>query len=170
MDSGLSLARITVHSPHVPTLAGWAHDEWGHLHPGRRRAAAIATFRADCGSEGVPSVFAAMDGERPVGMASLVVDDMDDRRDLTPWLASVYVLPAWRGQGIASALVRRVEAEAQAHGVERFYLYTPDQQPLYRRLGWEDVEDREYHGETVTIMRRDLSPRGPAPSAAARPV
>ncbi len=105
------------------------------------------------------SVFAVMDGERPVGMASLVVDDMSDRRELTPWLASVYVLPEWRGRGIASRLVRRVEEEARAHGVERFYLYTPDQQALYRRLGWQDVEQREYRGEMVTIMQRDL----PAP-------
>lgn len=170
MESGLPLVRIDALSPLVPTLAGWAHDQWGHLHPGRSRAAAIATFRADCGSQGVPSVFAAMDGERPVGMASLVADDMSDRCELTPWLASVFVLPEWRGRGIASALVRRVEQEAEDGGHELFYLYTPDQQSLYRRLGWEDVEEREYHGETVTIMRRDLSPRGLGPSAAARPV
>ncbi len=160
MVSGLSLARITVHSPHVATLAGWAHAEWGHLHPGRSRAAAIATFRADCGPAGVPSVFAALDGERPVGMASLVAEDMSDRRELTPWLASVYVLPEWRGRGIASRLVRRVEEEARAHGHGLFYLYTPDQQSLYRRLGWVDVEQREYHGETVTIMRRTFPPAG----------
>ncbi|MDT8895224.1 GNAT family N-acetyltransferase [Halomonas sp. I1] len=156
MDSGLPLVRIDAHSPHVATLAGWTHAEWGHLNPGRDLAATIGHLRADCGSAGVPSVFAAMDGERPVGMASLVVDDMSDRRELTPWLASVYVLPEWRGRGIASRLVRRVEEEARDHGVERFYLYTPDQQALYRRLGWQDVEEREYRGEAVTIMQRDL--------------
>ncbi len=158
MDTGLHLARIDDDSPHVATLAGWAHAEWGHLHPGRELEAAIASFRADCGPAGVPSVFAAMAGERPVGMASLVADDMSDRRELTPWLASVYVLPEWRGRGIASRLVRRVEEEALAHGHGRFYLYTPDRQALYRRLGWRDLEDRRYRGEAVTIMHRDLAP------------
>lgn len=62
----------------------------------------------------------------------------------------------WRGQGIASALVRRVEAEAATHGFERFYLYTPDQQALYRRLGWQALESLEYRGETVTVMSRQL--------------
>lgn len=156
MGSGLPLVRIHANSSHVATLAGWIHAEWGHLHSGRDFAAAVGHLRGDCGLAGVPSVFAAMDGERPVGTASLVVDDMSDRRELTPWLASVYVLPEWRGRGIASRLVRRVEEEAQAHGVERFYLYTPDQQALYRRLGWQDVEEREYRGEAVTIMQRDL--------------
>lgn len=156
METGLRLARIDAHSPHVATLAGWAHAEWGHLHPERGLAAAVEAFRDDCGPAGVPSVFAALAGERPVGMASLVVDDMSDRRALTPWLASVYVLPEWRGRGLASRLVRRVEEEARAHGVERCYLYTPDQQALYRRLGWRDREARDYRGEAVTIMQRDL--------------
>ncbi|GED21970.1 N-acetyltransferase GCN5 [Halomonas halmophila] len=159
MDPGLPLVRIDAHSPHVATLAGWTHAAWGHLNPGRDLAATVEQLRADCGPAGVPSVFAVMCGELPVGMASLVVDDMSDRRDLTPWLASVYVLPEWRGHGIASRLVRRVEEEAEAHGVGRFYLYTPDQQALYRRLGWQDVEEREYRGEVVTIMQRDLQPR-----------
>ncbi|MEQ6890270.1 GNAT family N-acetyltransferase [Halomonas sp. CS7] len=156
METGLRLVRIDAHSPHVATLAGWAHAEWGHLHPERDPAAAIATFRDDCGPAGVPSVFATLAGERPVGMASLVVDDMSDRPELSPWLASVFVLPEWRGRGLASWLVRRVEEEARAHGVARFYLYTPDQQALYRRLGWRDREARHYRDEAVTIMQRDL--------------
>lgn len=73
-----------------------------------------------------------------------------------PWLASVFVVPEWRGKGIASALVKRVEAEAAAHGFERIYLYTPDQQALYRRLGWQDREDVEYRKEHVTVMERQL--------------
>ncbi|MBB3190987.1 hypothetical protein [Halomonas cerina] len=51
-----------------------------------------------------------------------------------------------------------MEEEARAHGYHRFYLYTPNQQALYRRLGWKDLEDCHYRGEAVTIMRRDLTP------------
>lgn len=102
MDSGPRLARLAPDSPHVATLAGWARVEWGHLNPGREAASAVAAFREHCGPAGVPSVFAALAGERPVGMASLVVDDMPDRPELTPWLASVYVLPEWRGRGLAA--------------------------------------------------------------------
>lgn len=158
MEKDIRITRLGGDSPHVATLAEWTHTEWGHLHPGRSLSAAIAEFRAECGAGGVPSVFAALHGDIPVGTASLVADDMSDRRELTPWLASVYVLPEWRGRGIASQLVRRVEEEAQAHGHGRFYLYTPDQQALYRRLGWRDLEDREYRGEAVTVMRRIFAP------------
>lgn len=158
MPERIRIARLEGDSPHVAILAQWTHDTWGHLHPGRSLDTAIAVLREECGPGGVPSVFVALQGETPVGTASLVADDMSDRRDLTPWLASVFVPPEWRGRGIASRLVRRVEDEAQAHGVAHFYLYTPDQQALYRRLGWRDIEARDYGGEGVTIMRRLLGP------------
>ncbi|CAM3315758.1 GNAT family N-acetyltransferase [Halomonas lysinitropha] len=155
MPERIRIARLKDDSPHVAILAEWAHDTWGHLHPGRRLDTAIALMRDECGAGGVPSVFAALLDDAPVGMASLVADDMSDRRDLTPWLASVFVRSEWRGRGIASRLVQRVEEEARAHGHDRLYLYTPDQQALYRRLGWRDLERRDYRGEAVTIMRRD---------------
>ncbi|WP_148254342.1 GNAT family N-acetyltransferase [Aidingimonas lacisalsi] len=154
MEKVIRIARIGDDSTHVATLAEWAHTEWGCLHPERSLDTAIAVFRTQCGSGGVPSVFAALHDDTPVGMASLVADDMSDRRDLSPWLASVYVLPAWRGRGVASQLVQRVEEEAYVYGHGGFYLYTPDQQALYRRLGWRDLENRDYCGERVTIMRR----------------
>ncbi|MDI5892386.1 GNAT family N-acetyltransferase [Halomonas rhizosphaerae] len=156
MPERIRIARLEGDSPHVAILAQWTHDTWGHLHPGRSLDTAIALLREECGPGGVPSVFVALQGYTPVGTASLVADDMSDRRDLTPWLASVFVPPGWRGRGIASRLVRRVEDEAHAHGVAHFYLYTPDQQALYRRLGWRDIEARDYGGEAVTIMRRVL--------------
>lgn len=140
-------------SPHLKTIVAWQHEAWGHLNPTLSFAARCDEVRGDCGESGVPRVFVAMAGDRPVGTASLVVDDMEVRPELTPWLASVFVLPEWRGQGIASRLVRRVEEEAREAGIATFYLYTPDQQALYRRLGWAEREVLCYRGEKVTVMR-----------------
>ncbi|GGX94024.1 N-acetyltransferase GCN5 [Litchfieldella qijiaojingensis] len=157
----ISIVRLSADSPHATTVAGWTYAEWGYLHPEESAEAYCEAFVAQCGEGGVPSVFVAMHGEAPVGTASLVVDDMSVRPELTPWLASVFVLPAWRGRGIASRLVQRVEHEAREWGIERCYLFTPDQQALYRRLGWRDHESLSYRGEEVTIMTRALT-IGPA--------
>ncbi|CEP35138.1 MULTISPECIES: GNAT family N-acetyltransferase [unclassified Halomonas] len=156
MQCDIILQRLRADDPNAEIVAGWTFESWGHLHPGLTLEKAIEWLKAECGQGGVPSIFVAMQGETPVGTASLIADDMSIRREFTPWLASVFVVPEWRGQGIASALVRRVEAEAAAHGFERFYLYTPDQQALYRRLGWQDKEDVEYRKEHVTVMARQL--------------
>jgi predicted N-acetyltransferase YhbS len=152
----ITLQRLTADDPNVPLVATWTFKAWGHLHPGLTQQQAIERVRAECGHCGVPSIFVAMQGETPVGTASLLADDMSIRREFTPWLASVFVAPQWRGQGIASGLVKRVEAETIESGIRHFYLYTPDQQALYRRLGWQDVEKLEYRGETVTVMSRLL--------------
>ncbi len=68
--------------------------------------------------------------------------------------------PAERGRGVASALVRAAEARAAALGVARLWLYTPDRERLYARLGWAPVERTEYRGERVVEMTRALGAPG----------
>ncbi len=157
MQEAIILQRLNADSPHVPTIAKWTFDTWGqHLHPGLTLAEAVEETRQECGEQGVPSLFVALAGGVAVGTASLIAEDIPSRSELAPWLASVFVLPEWRGRGIASRLIQCVEQEARASGIARFYLYTPDQQALYRRLGWQDIERLAYGGEMVTIMVRQL--------------
>ncbi len=49
-----------------------------------------------------------------LGSAMLVAQDMDTRTDLTPWLASVFVAPEHRRQGIATKLIAQVVDAAKA--------------------------------------------------------
>lgn len=155
-------------SPDLARVADWLQEEWGHHEPDLGAAQHYQAFEALCGGAGVPSVFVARaagmagqvmhyigEGEL-VGTASLVDEDLDPRPWLSPWLASVYVLPEWRGRGIASMLVHRVEQEARQAGIKRLYLFTPDQQALYRRLGWRELERLEFFGEQVSVMLRGL--------------
>ncbi|MGO2879841.1 MAG: GNAT family N-acetyltransferase [Halomonas sp.] len=152
-----TIQRLSADSPHLPTVVRWTFAAWGNLYPGLTLEEAIDDTMSECGISGVPSVFIALQDDVPVGTACLIDDDMSIRRELTPWLASVFVAPEWRGQGVASALVQRVEAEVRNSGIHQCYLYTPDQQSLYQRLGWQAIETLEYRGETVTLMRRLLT-------------
>ncbi|WP_227368894.1 GNAT family N-acetyltransferase [Halomonas sp. M20] len=157
MTSNLEIRRLLPGSPHLSIVGKWQYEQWGSLYPETSQEAWQEELHRECGARGVPAVFLALAEGRPIGTASLVKADMEVRRELTPWLASVFVLPEWRGQGVASRLVRRIEREAQEAGVTRLYLFTPDQQALYRRLGWKDKEALDYRGEWVTIMLRSLA-------------
>jgi GNAT superfamily N-acetyltransferase len=137
---------------HVSTLARWHHDEWGYLHDGDTAEKRAARMEEHLGKKQIPTTFVALADGKPVGSASLVDYDMEDRDDLTPWLASVYVLPEYRRRGIASALVNRVIEEARALSVETLYLFTWDQERLYAGLGWSVLERTEYKGERIVIM------------------
>ena len=87
----------------------------------------------------------------------LLVHDMDSRPQLTPWLAGVFVKPQFRGKGIGSALVRRIEAEGRSLGVSTLHLYTPNAESLYERLGWSLTERCEYRNTNVVVMSKKLA-------------
>jgi N-acetylglutamate synthase-like GNAT family acetyltransferase len=97
-----------------------------------------------------------IDGEA-VGTASLTAHDLDERPDLTPWLAGVFVAPHVRGRGYVTILVSAIEQEARAASVSTLWLYTSEAERIYARLGWRTVETLESGEARFAIMRRDLA-------------
>lgn len=142
---------------HLPALAEWLHAQWGSLTPGSTLETRAEKMRGQLQRAAVPCAFVALDGDRPAGTASLVAHDMESHPEWTPWLASVYVHRDFRRRGIGSALAERVAEEARALGVAELYLFTPDQQRLYERLGWRRLRQEPYRGWDVTVMLRDLA-------------
>ena len=141
-----------------PIVAGWIWDEWKHLVAQRLLAEFEAWLRQDVRGSGLPTTLVRVEGGMPIATVSLESDDMEIRPDLTPWLASLYVAPEYRGRGHGRALVRAAEDEARSLGLSVLYLYTPGQERFYAALGWEPIEQCEYRASPVTIMRRRLKP------------
>ena len=142
----------------APTLAAWIMDEWPHfLAPGATLEALAARLAERTKPHAIPETFVALEGTRPIGMASLVKYDMETRRDLSPWLAGVYVLPQFRNRRIGSRLVQAVMQDARALSIGQLYLFTPDKMSFYERLGWCVVERTAYRGVDVTIMVYETS-------------
>lgn len=106
---------------------------------------------------GPKETFVLFDGDQPAGTAGLMRTDLETRPDLTPWLGGLFVEPAFRGRGHATALVQRVEAFALAASVPILWLYTLTAEPLYLRLGWQRVGVGQENGQAVVLMRRILS-------------
>jgi N-acetylglutamate synthase-like GNAT family acetyltransferase len=98
----------------------------------------------------------AHEGRIPLGTAALRAEDMATRRDLTPWMASVYVTPAARERGIGTRLVKRIEAEALRLGFHNLYLFTFDKAPYYAKRGWQVLNHTSYREEPVVVMCRSL--------------
>lgn len=157
---GVRVEPLADHPEAIPILARWHHAEWGWMAPDQTIDDRVAQLETTARPGGIPSTVVALDGDEPVGSASLVESDMATHPELTPWLASVYVAESHRRRGIGSGLVRRIVDEAARLGVDRLWLFTPDQEALYARLGWR-VESRErYRGEDVVVMAIDLEPAG----------
>jgi GNAT superfamily N-acetyltransferase len=104
----------------------------------------------------IPRTLVLLVDDEPVGTASLTEHDLDERPDLTPWLAGVFVAPHVRGRGYASRLVAAVEGEARRGQISTLWLYTNTAEWVYARMGWRIVETVFHNGKPFTLMRRDL--------------
>jgi GNAT superfamily N-acetyltransferase len=82
---------------------------------------------------------------RQVGFARVVSD-----RARFAWLSDVFVLEAYRGQGLGAWLVQTVLDDPRLAQVGRFLLATADAHGLYRRHGWQDAPPGRY----MTLERR----------------
>jgi GNAT superfamily N-acetyltransferase len=152
----MRISYLADHPRLIPELARLHFTQWAHLRPAETLEQRTRRLEACCGRGGVPSVVVALEDAALVGSAMLVANDMDTRPDLTPWLAGVYVAEDARGLGYGAALVRRIESEAAAIGVERLYLYTPDAEEFYARLGWTVDERCRYLGQRVAVMSKPI--------------
>ena len=61
------------------------------------------------------------------------------------YLADVFVIPEQRGHGYGRAIVKAVLKDTRLQGLRRWHLVTLDMQPLYRQLGFTELEHVERH-------------------------
>jgi len=140
----------------VPELAELHLAEWGHLRPGQALKDRTNALRACMGKSEVPFSVVATNGSELIGSALLVKRDMSTRRDLSPWLAGVFVKPKFRNCGVATRLIQRVEAGASDIGFSTLYLYTDKQSNYYAKRGWNILDSCQYRGIGVTVMSKSL--------------
>lgn len=157
--ASLAIVPVDEATRDLPIFASWLWLEWGRRR-GRTPARSLSRVQGMAGphpfGRRIPFGLCAYWDGLPAGFACCVPDDLDTRPDLSPWLASVFVRPDLRGNGIASRLVEAVAREAKARGFEELFLFTPDRQRLYARLGWVEIgRDRDLD-EDITLMRRAL--------------
>ncbi len=106
----------------------------------------------------IPQTLVLLVDDQPVGTASLTAQDLDERPDLTPWLAGVFVVPHARGRGYAGQLITAVEQQARKASVSTLWLYTNTAERIYARAGWQTIETVQHDGKPFALMRRDLPP------------
>jgi GNAT superfamily N-acetyltransferase len=150
----------------IGQLARWHSREWGHLyaHWGYEEAFAEFVEMAGRSDEGplpltwiartAPTSTTATTPELLGSVTLFVTDDLAHFDHLTPWLGSLFVAPAARGRGLATQLVRTVERWADDHGLAAIYLFTPGQESMYLKLGWNVLDTVTAHGHPATVMVR----------------
>jgi len=142
--------------PIAPKLALLHAAEWGHLYENWDSTKALEEFRGQKTDGSLPATLVLREKGETVGSVSLVNGDCEARRDLDPWLASLYVVPAFRGRGHAQRLIEAAIHHAAAAGAGSLHVFTESAAGLFRRHGFCEIDRAVLHGTPVEILRRDL--------------
>lgn len=137
---------------HIPTLAQWFYDKWGYMHEGSSVEREIKQLKDRLNHDRIPLTVVAEKGGEVIGSASIVEDDMDTHKHLSPWLANVYVKSEYRRKGIGTVIIIRILEESKKLGIKKFYLFTPDMNRFFEKIGWETIEEPQYKNQKVYMM------------------
>lgn len=134
----------------------WFHDKWRIPEEAYRQS--IQACLA-CPS-GIPQWYLVVrgDGEIIAGLG-VIENDFHRRPDLRPNVCAVYVEPAYRGRGIARAMLDFVCGDLAALGETDAYLLT-DHTAFYERCGWSFLCMVEEDGGGQARMYHRALPHG----------
>lgn len=81
-----------------------------------------------------------LDDVNLIGFISIFPVDGEERQDLTPWYATMYVKEEYRGNGYSKILNDAILKEAKDRGFNKIYLKT-DLINYYEKFGAKYIED-----------------------------
>lgn len=139
LPAGILIHYLANHTHHVHTCATWEHQEWG-MGGGRTMDDALASYTGSRRDRLPLTLLACGANDDLLGMVSLWASDCPLRPDITPWVASLYVAPNGRGQGIGTYLFERIQEEARRLGITRLHLMTQHSDAVYAAQGWKIFE------------------------------
>ncbi len=146
---------------YAPILAHWSYMEW-YRSRSMDFTLVLKAYQERAKNKTAPLSFVALDRSLPVGMVTLKRDDLWSRKDLNPWLASLYVLPEYRKGGTGQALIRAVTAKADELGYPRLHLFLGQHdrnwlERYYLNRGWAVSESAvDNDGIETKILIYDL--------------
>ena len=80
-----------------------------------------------------------LDDNKLIGFISIFPTDGEDRQDLSPWYATMYVKKEFRGKGYSKILNSAIIEEAKKRKIKRLYLKT-ELNNYYEKFGAKFIE------------------------------
>lgn len=91
-----------------------------------------------------------LDNEKLIGFISIFPIDGEERTDLTPWYATMYVKEEYRGKGYSKILNDGILKEAKERGFEKIYLKS-ELKGYYEKFGAKYMQNLE-NGEKLYFI------------------
>jgi len=124
-----------------PIPALWAYINW-YLSRDIPFNIILNEYKRRAAGTGPPYTFLALINDIPAGMVTLKESDLSSRKDLSPWLSALYVVPEFRNQGIGNDLLKFIIHESLKAGHRELYLFIDNRnrenlKKYYTKRGWK---------------------------------
>jgi N-acetylglutamate synthase-like GNAT family acetyltransferase len=137
------------------TIADWIESEWGVLDILDYYKLISENKKNDAD---FPQCLIAISGDdRVMGTISILLDDMNIRPNLNPWLGCLYVDPIYRCRSVAKCLFAACEVLAHEKKIPKLYLWTSKIHSMAEKFGWSHIERVIFENENVYIMEKIIT-------------
>jgi GNAT superfamily N-acetyltransferase len=123
---------------HLESVARWCAVAFAGSEKAADRVA--AALREHLEERPYPFTLVLLYADRPVGCVHGVESELDERPDLEPFIAALFVVEERRGEGLGSLLLNAAERQARAAGFATAYLCAWSRPEWYIARGWTIVE------------------------------
>lgn len=141
------------HPEHIQRVAELGLQEFGYLNPGQTLADRIIKVQSHLHDTQLPMTLVALQDNQVIGTTSLREYDIDCYRHVSPWLGSVIVVPELRNKGVGTQLVQETMKLAMKMDIPVWYLYTPNRENFYARMGWKTIDTATHNSVAGVIMQ-----------------
>ena len=141
----------------IVPLAPMFIDEWEPYYGRQGPGDAETDLNDCCNHDEIPLALVAIGEDHEIlGTAALKARSIDTHRHLSPWLAAMFVVERYRGQGIGVALIEEIEKNAHHLGYNCLYVGSGGVTPAMRNGGWTPINEPEIMRGPIEIFERDL--------------
>ena len=141
----------------APVLARWFVEEWTPWYGPDGPGDATSDLAACTGRDALPICLVALSMAGDVlGTVALKPESVGSEYGVGPWLVALLVGKDHRGQGVGTALVDAIEAEAHRLGFASIYTSTDTAESLMERRSWHAVGKTESLRGPIKVYRRRL--------------
>ena len=132
------IAYLADHPEHIHTVAEWIYNQWTDKNK-KTLDEVIGSFKKRCVKNKIPLTLVALAEDECVGTVTLYKNDLETRKELEPWLGSLYVSPSYRKQGIGEELTKQAIEVSKQLGFDKLYLRTEEKADYYSKRGWDFI-------------------------------
>lgn len=140
----------------IPVVAKWYFNQWGYLSEVHSIEKMTEILQGYLHRDKIPLILLAVENDQILGAVQLKYYEMDIYPNKEHWLGGVFVPKKYRGKNIARKLILKAIEVAKSQDVNTLFLQTEKMDGgLYKKLGWEAVEEVIYRNKLVLVMKRE---------------